>query len=411
MSGDASIPLRRVLLCHEFYRSGAPSGEDAVYRSEREMLGGHLEVIPYERHNDEIDDRAWSGKLAVALEGVWSRRAYRDIERLVSRWRPDVAHFHNTFPLITPSAYAACRVHGVPVVQTLHNYRLICPNGLLFRDGVPCEACVGRTPWRAVRYRCYRGSVLASGAQALALTVNAAMGSYRSGVNRYIALNRFALERFVDAGFDRNRIAVKPNFVSGRPEVGDGRGGYVAYVGRLSPEKGLETLMRAWDLLPDVPLKVAGDGPLRPAVARWAQARGAPVEFLGALPRSDVLRLLGSATLLVVPSEWYEAFGMVAIEAFAVGTPVVASRIGGLDEMVVEGECGAKFPPRDARSLAGVVRRLLAKPAALAQLRAGARQEYERRYTEEANAEQLLAIYRSAIGTRQGRANRPGGGE
>jgi len=216
-------PLK-ILLAHNFYRSAAPSGEDAVYRAERALLAraGH-EIIAYERHNDTIDDSNLRKNIDLALSGAWSRHSYAEISALIRRARPDIAHFHNTFPLISPSAYAACRDNGVPVVQTLHNYRLICANGLLLRDGKPCESCVGTSLWPALRYRCYRGSLPATGAVVWMLARNRRRGTYRHLVDRYIALTRFAAGRLAAGGLPAERITVKPNFLDAPPLGADKR--------------------------------------------------------------------------------------------------------------------------------------------------------------------------------------------
>ena len=254
----------RILLAHNFYRTSAPSGEDVVFRNEHDLLERHgIEVIPYVVHNDNLDDRGLLRKIRIAAKTVWSGQSSESLRKLIASSRPDLVHFHNTFPQISPSAYAACRRAGVPVVQTLHNYRLICPGALLLRDGVPCESCVGSTLLHAVRHRCYRGSLPATATLAAMLAVNRRLGSYTDNVDRYIALTEFAASRLRAGGLPGERISVKPNFLPDDPQPGRGGGGYAVFVGRLSSEKGLHTLLRAWRHLPNLPLKILGDGPLR----------------------------------------------------------------------------------------------------------------------------------------------------
>ena len=202
----------RVLLAHNYYRSAWPSGEGAVFRHERALLEAHgIEVVPFERANDDIDDTSLGTGIAMALDATWSRRTARDLEDVLRKAAPDVAHFHNTFPLISPSAYATCRRYGVPVVQTLHNFRLICPSGLLYRDGAPCELCVGSSLVPAIRYRCYHDSRAASAAVVGMLTVNRLAGSYARNVDRYIVLTRFAARLFARGGLPEEKLCVKPN--------------------------------------------------------------------------------------------------------------------------------------------------------------------------------------------------------
>ncbi len=368
-----------------------------VFQNERALLErSGMEVIPFERFNDTIDDSTFGKRVRIALDTAWSRRTYDELRTLLAKTRPDVAHFHNTFPIISPSAYAACQHEGVPVVQTLHNYRLICPGALLMRNGMVCEACVGRSLWPALRHRCYRGSLPATAALVWMLTSNRWRGSYQTLVSRYIALTHFAAAKLAQGGLPAERIAVKPNFLADVPEPGDGKGGYAVFVGRLSEEKGVHTLLDAWRDLRDVPLKILGDGPLRGRLEVQARNSGLAVEFLGFRPRNDVMAWVRGASLQVIPSECYEGFPMAVLEAYACGTPVVASRIGSLDEIVEEGVTGAKFQAGSREDLARTVRAMLASPEALGRMRAQARRVFEEKYTAERNLALLSKIYRDA---------------
>ena len=395
----------RVLLAHCYYRSPPRSGEDIVFDNERRLLEEcGVAVIPFLRRNEDLDDRNLRGRVRIALETTWSRNVRRDLVELIKREQPDLAHIHNTFAQISPSAYAACRSLGVPVVQTVHNYRLVCVNGLLLRDGHLCEDCVGGHSilglWPGLRHRCYRDSVAATGALTLMLAVNRARGSYLD-VDRYVALTEFAASRLVAGGLPADRFVVKPNFLPDPPPPGAGRGGYAVYIGRLSHEKGLLTLVRAWRDLGHVPLKIVGTGHLAEELQRIASEQGLPIEFLGFRPRSEVMQIVSNAAVQVVPSECYEGFPMVILEAFACGTPVIAARIGSLDEIVVEGTSGAKFQPGDAGDLALAVQRLLADSERLATMRRTVREIFDRDYTADRNIRQLRAIYQNALSNRQ----------
>ena len=392
----------KVLVAHDHYRSSAPSGEDAVYRNERNLLESRgLDVVPFECFNDDIEDGSLAAKIRVAADTAWSRRTYARLSELIRRARPDVAHFHNTFPLMSPSVYAACRDHSVPVVQTLHNYRLICAGAMLTRNGRPCEQCVGHAPWPALRHRCYRDSLPATSAVVWMLTRNRARRTYETLVDRYIALTRFAAEKLVAGGLPPDRMELKPNFLPRPRGPGAGDGNYAVFVGRLSREKGLRTLLEAWKAVKGLPLKIVGDGPLRPDLEDTARRNALAVEFVGRRTSEEVLDLLASAALCVVPSEWYEGFPMVVVEAYSCGTPVVASRIGSLSEIVVEGVTGAGFEPGNAADLAARVSALVANRPRLAALRRTTRAEFDSLYTADRSYETLLAIYSRAIENRR----------
>lgn len=387
----------KILIAHNFYRSSAPSGEDTVYWSERSLLEDKHTVISYEKRNDEIDDSTLSKKIRLGFNTAWSNAVYEEVGQILRRTRPDLAHFHNTFPMISPSAYAACRDNDVPVVQTVQNYRLVCPGALLLREGKPCEDCVGTSLLPALRHRCYRDSLTATGAVVWSLVLNRMRGTYAGLVNRYIAPTQFVAGKLVSGGLPQDRVKVKSNFLPHPPTAGSGLGGYALFVGRLSPEKGLRTLLDAWSMINGLPLRVAGDGPLRRQLEAYAKERRLPVEFLGYQSHKEVVALSSDAAFLVVPSEWYEGFPMVIVEAYACGTPVIASKIGSLDEVVEEGSTGLKFEPGNSRELAMKATDLWRSPAKRLALRQQARACFERRYSANRNYHTLMAIYEQAI--------------
>jgi glycosyltransferase involved in cell wall biosynthesis len=383
----------RILLSHNHYQQSG--GEDRVFASEADLLEsrGHR-VLRYTAHNAHIPER---GRLALAAGTVWNATAYRELRDLIRAERPDVAHFHNTFPLISPAAYHACKAEGVPVVQTLHNYRLICANALLFRDGKVCEDCVGRRlAWPGIAHACYRGSRQASGTVGAMMYAHRALGTWTGAVDRYVALTWFARRKFVEGGLPPEKISVKPNFVHPDPGMGNG-GGYALYIGRLSVEKGLGTILAAWERIGGrIPLKVVGSGPLE-HLASGPAGRAPGVEWLGQRPSSEVHALMRGAAFLVFPSECYENLPTTIIEAFACGTPVVASDLGAAGELVEDGRTGRLFPAGDAAALAALVAKVARDPARLRRMRREARTEFEARYTAGRSYHALIEVYRSAL--------------
>lgn len=365
--------------------------------AEAAMLRRHgHNVVEYCLHNDAIEEMS---RPRAAARTIWSSAAYRELRRLLQQQRPQIAHFHNIFPLISPAAYYACRGEGVPVVQTVHNFRLLCANALLFRDGAVCEDCLGKlVAWPALLHKCYRGSRAASGAAMAMLAAHRAIGTWRRVVARYIAPTEFVRRTLVRGGLPAHKVVVKPHFTNGDLPPGGGRGGYVLFAGRLAAEKGVETLLEAWRRLGGgFALKIAGDGPLAP-LAREAAARDPAIEWLGWQAGERVRALMAEAAFVVVPSGTYETFGLVVIEAYAAGTPVLAPAAGALAELVEEGRTGWHFKPADADHLADKLRQILADPAATAEMRPAARREFALKYAEEPNYAALMAIYAQAAG-------------
>ena len=384
----------RILVVHNRYL--IRGGEDESAAAEQEFLrqNGH-EVDLYEEHNERVGEL---GKLRSALRTVWSTESYREMGARLRQGGYDLVHVHNFFPLISPSIYYAARAEGVPVVQSLRNYRLVCPNGVLFRDGRPCEDCLGRAvPWPGIVHACYRDSRAGTAAVAAMIGVHKHLKTWERMVSLYVAVTAFARDKLIEGGLPAAKIVVKPNFVEHALAPGTGAGGYALFVGRLSSEKGLATVLAAWQRLGRaLPLKIVGDGPLADHVE--ASAAGEPaVEYLGRRPLPEVYELMRDARFLVFPSEWYEPFGRVAIEAFACGTPVIASAMGGMAELIDDGHTGYLFRPGDGDDLAGVVERVLDHPDELDRMRRNVRAEFEAKYTPERNYQQLMTIYRRAL--------------
>ena len=384
----------KILAVHNRYQR--PGGEDQVFVDETALLETrNHRVLRYEVHNDQVKQ---VNRLTLAKDTVWNTSAYRELGALIRRERPHVVHFHNTLPLVSPAGYYAARAEGVPVIQTLHNYRLLCPVALFFRDGGVCEDCMGKAvPWPGVVHRCYRGSLAASGVIATMLTIHRALRTWTEMVDVYVALTEFARNKFIEGGLPAGKIVVKPNFVAPDPGRGQGGGGYALFVGRLAAEKGTGTMLAAWDRLGTrIPLKIVGDGPLRDRVVE-AAARQSNVEWLGHRPVEDVHALMGKADMLVFPSQWYETFGRVAAEAFASGTPVIAANIGAVAELVEHGRTGLKFRPGDPEDLVTQVEWALSHSAELRSMREEVRAEFEAKYTAERNYRALMEIYEAAL--------------
>lgn len=396
----------RILLLHNRYQQ--PGGEDSAFEAEKRLLldAGHR-VVEYSRHNDEIASYGLWQKATLAPRTLWAWDSYREVRALLDREKPDIAHFHNIFPLISPAAYDACRGANVPVIQSLHNYRLLCPSAVLMRAGRVCEDCLGQGfPGPGLLHACYRGSRTASVAVAAMLGAHKVFRTWTEKADVLVALTEFARQKFIEGGLPARKIVVKPNFVYPDPwnlkrdwPTANRKSAvepYALFVGRLSPEKGLRTLVAAWKRLNiSIPLRIVGDGPLRCELA--AAVNGSKsVSFEGHLPRDKVLEALVGARFLVFPSEWYEGLPLTIVEAFACGVPVIASRLGTMAEIVEDGETGLQFTPGDPENLAAKVEWAWTHPRAMEEMGRAARAEYEAKYTAKRNYQMLIGIYRKA---------------
>jgi glycosyltransferase involved in cell wall biosynthesis len=321
----------RVLQLHTHYRE--QGGEDAVVHAEADLLRhrGH-EVVQHEVSNPRD---ALGAATALAL-APWNPFEARSVRRLAEQTRPDVVHVHNTWYAMSPSVLWALRGIGVPVVVTLHNFRLLCANAQLFRDGAPCEDCIGSHPWHGVRHRCYRASAPQSAAPAATIALHRRLGTWEHCVDLFLVLNEFARDRFVRGGLPAGRIRIKRNFVPdpGPRSVPASSSRTVLYAGRLSPEKGVDVLVEGWRRIAagtSLELVIVGDGPSRAALERRADPS---IRFEGRLPPSAVRERMHAARALVIPSIWYEGQPIVALEALAAGLPVLASRTGGMPDLL-----------------------------------------------------------------------------
>jgi glycosyltransferase involved in cell wall biosynthesis len=380
----------KILLVHNYYQQRG--GEDSVVANERALLeqSGHG-VDLFSAHNKEISGLAakWNSfKNVTYNEGI--RQIFA--ERL-ARIRPDVVHVHNTFPLISPSVYDACAEAGLPVVQTLHNFRTFCVGSLLLRKGKICELCLDGRPYRAVAYRCYRGSFLGSLATARLIDYHNRHRTWATKVSRFIALSDFARKKFINAGFPPERLVVKPNFVLDPGQSASGLGEGLIFVGRLSPEKGLSHLVRALSGT-NVQLRILGDGPERAALESQASPN---IIFEGLVSPERVREAMRRAKILVLPSISYDNMPVCVVEAFASGLPVIATRLGSLPEIVEDGVTGRLVAPADPTALREATTELLSDPQRLAAMSIAARRRYESHYSPERHLGQLLGIYKDAM--------------
>jgi glycosyltransferase involved in cell wall biosynthesis len=384
----------KVLVVHNYYQQ--PGGEDATCEQECQLLeGAGHQVVVYRRSNKEIEGLTGWRHLRLSADTIWNERSRREFVTLLERERPDVVHVHNTFVVISPSIFSACHGAGVPVVQTVQNYRLFCPAATFFRDGRICEECLDHSLWRGVRHACYHHSHAATAVVALMIAVNRRRGTWPGKVDRIIAVTNFSRRKMVEAGLPEDQVVVKPNFVYPDPGEGFGSRDYALFVGRLSPEKRVNVLLDAWSKLAgQIPLLIAGGGPEREALEAQARADGlTQVRFLGQVPRPETLAAMQSARFLVFPSEWYEGFPVTICEAFACGTPVICSRLGAMEEVVEDRRTGLHFAAGDAAELAEKVTWAWNHRVEIREMGKAARREFEAKYTAEGNYPILMGIY------------------
>jgi glycosyltransferase involved in cell wall biosynthesis len=383
----------RVAIFHNRYWERG--GEDTSVAAQMELLGkaGH------EVHLCSVDNREGirgsAGALRAARHARWNPHTRGRVEAFLAEHPCDVAHVHNFFPLFSPSLHRSLAERGIPVVQTLHNYRLLCANAMLLREGRTCEDCVSRGPWNAVRHGCYRGSRLQTAVWADMIAHHRRRGTWQASVDLFTTPSEFAKQKLLAAGLPGDRLAVLPNTVADPgPLPSDGSG--AVYVGRLSPEKGVDLLIEAWRRMHGEPLIIVGGGPEEQRLRCLADGvRG--VEFLGAVAPDGALAAIRKAAYLVVPSRWYEVLPMVTLEAFASGRPVVAWSGGALAGVIEPGRTGLLFELDDRESLAGACRSLSAEPERTRAMGEAAREEYEARYAPDRVLERMAELYRSLL--------------
>ena len=384
----------KILMLHNRYLIRGGEDESADIEASLVREHGH-EVDFFEMDNRVISEQ---GLLSTSINTIWSRQSYQAVRRRLHEGRYDLLHVQNYFPLFSPSVYYAASAENIPVVQALRNYRLICLNTIFFRDGRNCEDCMNKIlPWPGIIHACYRDSISGSTVVAGMLFTHRLLRTWHRKVNIFYTLSEFARNKLVEGGLPAERIVVKPNVVYPDPGVGVDKRDNVLLVSRLVEEKGILTVLKAWERFGgDIPLKIAGHGPLSSHVENMAKNLTG-VEFLGKKSLSDVYTLMGRARLLLFPTHLYEVFGRVIVEAYAKGTPVLVSDIGSSGAVVADGKTGLHFIPGDPTSLAEKVKWLWEHPDELVKMGRNARIEYEKHYSGESNYNYLMDIYQQAL--------------
>lgn len=377
----------RVLVVHNSYLQRG--GEDSVVEDEFELLTARkVSVELYKKSNEEIKEK---NKINVALDTFWNQSICRDIIGRISKYRPDVIHIHNTFPIISPAVFWATYNSSVPTVCTIHNFRLHCPQAMYLRNGRICEKCLGRIPWSALMHRCYRNSFHQTAVLTGAVAFHRVLGTFDKKISKYIALTEFCKQKLSEGGLPSDKIVVKPNFVieSHADDIKERKGGL--FVGRLSPEKGIDVLIKSHKIK-EGDLKVVGDGPLRASVEICFKDN-----YLGYKDVSEVILIMKRSLYLVFPSVWYECFPKTIVEAFSVGLPVICSDIGSLRNIIKDGVTGILFRPGDSADLAEKIRWAEEHPKEIAEMGRNARNEYLMKYSPESNFKMLMNIYSDVI--------------
>lgn len=395
----------KVLMVHNRYQQSG--GEDAVVDAEVGLLATNgIEVSRFDVDNDAIQGLIPKIRTSIGQFGIPTRTGSQ-FRKTLERFRPDVVHVHNWLATLSPSVFNICRGRGIPVVHTLHNYRLLCASATLFRDGHVCEDCIGSaTRLPGIVHACYRNSRTGTAVVTAAMLAHWSLGTWTRSVGRFIALTQFARTKLIQGGLPAEKIIVKPNFVDPDPGMRSSLGGYLLYAGRLTEEKGLRVLFECWKGSPELPLlKIAGAGPLLDEL-REAAASLPNVHLLGPKAGDEVIDLMRNADALLCPSQWYEGMPRVVIESLAVGTPVIASRIGCYPEMIVDGETGALFTAGDPNALRTCIHNMI-RSRALAPMRPNARRSFQANYTGESNLPQLLNVYRSVLRAEKVAASQP----
>jgi glycosyltransferase involved in cell wall biosynthesis len=392
----------KILQIHNFYKT--PGGECSVVHAERQLLESHgHEVALFSRNSAEIDELSMMRKVPVLLQIPYNYQIKRELSRLLKKDRPDVAHVHNVFPLLSPSIYDALKNSNIPVVQTVHNFRFLCPNGQFFIRGNICEKCQTDGFFSAVKHRCMHDSVPVSALYAMAIGNAWRTGNFPSNIDRFIALNRFVADKLTKAGIPKNKISILGNFIENVSDDPVPKKKYILYLGRLSREKGLWTLLSAMRNVRDVVLKIAGTGPLEHELMEDVKRHDIKnVEFVGFVTGHDKERLIREAICSVVPSEWYENYPVSVLESLASGTPVIASNIGGLPEMIEHKKTGFLFKPGSHDELSKYIEISVNNPILLNQMATQAIISARSNFGAELHYHKLVSTYEEVVLARMG---------
>lgn len=383
----------RILLTHNFYKFFA--GEDSIALREKDLLESKGEHIYfYTKDNKETDNYTLKEKIIFFKQTVYSQKTRDEVKDIVRDFKPHIAYTHNIFPLISPSIFHTLYKESIPCVQNVQDYRWLCPNGVFYINDRICERCKNGAFWNAIRYKCFRNSFLLSGLYATTISINRLAGIFKK-IDAFLCTTEFNKQKLMEAGIEEKRIFIKPNYLDiTHIEPLYGSGDYIIFLGRLSPEKGLWTLVNAFEKLKDYKLRIVGTGPLEEPLKEYIKEKGIKnISIEGFKQGKEKDSLLKNALFMVFPSEWYEHFPIVLLEAFAFGKPVIASNIGNMPLIVEDGKSGLHFKAGDAFDLADKIRTLSQNPTDIINMGIYARKKLELEYTPEVNYKILRSIF------------------
>jgi glycosyltransferase involved in cell wall biosynthesis len=380
----------KILIIHNKYQQYG--GEDSVVAEEEKMLRQYGHVTQLYTKDNQIVDRM--SKLSLLANTLWSRNTTKEVGQILEASKPDVVHIHNTFPLVSPSVYWEINKQGIPIVQTIHNFRLSCLQAMFLRKGSVCEKCLGKFPWRGIVNRCYRDSMASSTVLAMMLQLHRMIGTYGNKINAYIALNKFCKNKLIEMGIQENKIYIKPNFIESKNNDDNiENDGNPLFVGRLSKEKGIDLLADVITNMPNRQFDIVGSGPESDTLENIPNAI-----MHGKLSQNKVQQMMKKAPFLILPSIWYENMPMTLVEAFANGTPVISSRIGALIELIDDGNTGLHFKLGSSDDLRKKITWALINKDQMKNMGNNAKKVYLNKYTRDINYHQLIDIYKKAHG-------------
>lgn len=331
----------------------------------------------------------------LAMKTFWNADIHRELRKTIREFSPDVIHFHNTFPILSPSGYYAAKKENIPVIQTLHNFRLSCLNGLFLRENNICEDCLGKPPWLGIVRKCYRSNFAASSILAGMVIFHRMIRTWQTQIDRFIVLNQFSRKKFIEIGLPAEKLMVKPNFIHAKPTKKSANPNYALFIGRLSPEKGIEVLLNAWKKhRSGSNLLIAGSGPLESRV-RQACLTDHTIQYIGQVPAMEIFPLHENAKFLIFPSICYENQPLVLLESLAAGTPIIASKQGGIPEIIQHEKTGLLFKPGNTDELAHLIDRVLSSKEESMIYSKNARDDFQKRFSPEINYEKLMMVYDS----------------
>ena len=383
----------KVLIVHNFYKIRA--GEFSVLKNEIKLLKDNgNEVITFYKDNKNI--KSFFSKIIHFLRIVYSRNIFNEFDNYLKQNKPDVIHVHNFFPIMTPAIFFAAKKNNIPIIHTLHNYRLICPTSTLMHNNRIYEKSIINGPFSTIIDKVYRNSYLGTFALARMISYHKKYNTWDNQVDKFIALTNFSKSKFVEANFLSHKIEIKSNFVFDMYDPDSDKKEYALFIGRISEEKGIRYLIKAWEKI-DYKLIIAGTGPLENFIRSRLNEN---IIFLGKQNKEEIRNLMNAASFLIIPSIWYEGFPMVILEAYSAGLPVLGSRIGSIEEVVLDDITGLHFESNNSRDIVKKVNRIIKNRELLKKLSKNARKEYLEKYTPTKNYDILKNIYNSVIHSR-----------